>query len=142
MDGQPVVATTEGSSVVINGEAVPVTFEEDKGNDDKVNGEEVIPASEEGVTKISDVEAHTPAVTYTCINDKVIKVTIVVDNNGSVGTKKGNTAEKKQNKNKIWTDRSKNKKDETRNIKTIIDLIQYHHKYQRSGYYIYPQFRK
>ena len=67
VDGQPIVATSEFSSVIIDGEVEPVTFE-DLGNDDKVNCEEVIPASEEGVTKISD--------------------TIVVDKNGSVATKK------------------------------------------------------
>ena len=72
LDGQPVVETTEGSSVVIDGEEVPVTLE---------------------------------AVTHECINNKVIKVTVVADKDHSVATRKRKYCKrKKQKKAKIWTD--------------------------------------
>ena len=65
LDGQPVVETTEGSSVVIDGEEVPVTLE---------------------------------AVTHECINNKVIKVTVVADKDHSVATRKRKYCKRKNRK--------------------------------------------
>ena len=65
------------TSVEVNGEPVGVTFDESIA---LVHGQAVVATT-------TDAEAHTPAVTCACINNKVIKVTIVVDKNDLVATK-------------------------------------------------------